>query len=235
MRPALRKRFYERAGVGAETEGAHPVLLDERPVRTPVRRTLAAPTRALAQAISDEWQAQSDVIDPARMPLTRLANTIIDGVMAAPDAVADEIEKYLGSDLLCYRAERPEGLVALQERHWNPILDWSRNELDASFAVAAGVTFMAQSRDAIAAAARAIPRDAWRLGAVHTVTTLTGSALLALALGRGATDVDAAWAAAHVDEDWNMAQWGRDELALARREFRFNEMRAAAQVLALTS
>ncbi len=235
MRPKLRKRFYARAAVGADANGAHLILLDDKPVRTPARLLLAAPTPTLARAIADEWQAQADVIDPARMPLTLLANTIIDGVAATQAAVADEVEKYLGSDLVCYRAEQPDRLIAIQDQHWNPILDWARTVLGARFVVATGMRFLAQPADAVAAARDAIPRDPWRLGAVHTVTTLTGSALIALALAEGAIDVDTACAAAHVDEDWNLDYWGRDALALARREYRLAELGAAAQVLALVS
>ncbi len=64
------------------------------------------------------------------------------------------------------------------------------------------------------------------------VTTLTGSALIALAVARGALTVDQAWDAANVDEDWNMSLWGRDELALKRRAVRFADMQAACAVLA---
>jgi chaperone required for assembly of F1-ATPase len=96
-----------------------------------------------------------------------------------------------------------------------------------------GVMFAEQPRGAIAAAHSAIPAEPWRLGAVSSIAALTGSALIALALAHGALDIEAAWAAAHVDEDWQMQQWGRDELALARRDFRYAEMRAAAQVLRL--
>jgi chaperone required for assembly of F1-ATPase len=165
------------------------------------------------------------------MPLTRLANTVIDGVAATSQAVAAEIEKYLGSDLVCYRAESPDRLVVRQSQRWDPILAFARDALGARFEITYGVRFVTQSPEAIAAARRAIPVDPWRLGAVHAVMTLTGSALIALALERGAVTLDDAWAAAHVDEDWNMDLWGRDELALERREARFAEMQAAARVL----
>jgi chaperone required for assembly of F1-ATPase len=193
---------------------------------------LAAPTLALAEAIAAEWQAQKDVIDPAKMPLTRLANAIIDGVADAPQPVAAEIAKYLASDLLLYRASSPPGLVERQAQHWDPILDWARQALGADFKLGEGVVHVAQPEAALAAARAAIPLEPWRLGAVHAMTTLTGSALIALAMARGALSADAAWQAAHVDEDWNLAQWGRDEMAAARREFRFAEFQAAATVLA---
>lgn len=230
-RPNLRARFYKSAQAGEGGEGGVPVLLDGRGVRTPAKSPLVAPSRELAQAIAAEWDAQRDTIDPARMPLTRLANAIIDGVVPRPQPAADEIVKYLGSDLLCYRAEEPEGLVAAQARHWDPVLRWAREKLGARFVLAQGVSFAAQPDEAVTAAAAAIPKHPWRLGATNSATALTGSALLSLALAHGAIDADAAWAAAHVDEDWNMSKWGRDEQALERRAYKFAEMQAAAQVL----
>ena len=230
VRPHLRRRFYQRAEV-EDADGEFRIVLDGRPVKTPARRTLAAPTRALAQALAAEWEAQRDVIDPAKMPLTRLANTIIDGVTDATSAVADEVKRYLACDLMFYRAPGPAGLVAWQAEAWDPVLAWMRETLGARFVLAEGIAFVAQPAQSLAAASSAIPTDPWRLGAMHAVTTLTGSALIAIALARGALSVDAAWAAAHVDEDWNMKFWGRDALALERRAARFSEMQAAATVL----
>jgi chaperone required for assembly of F1-ATPase len=189
--------------------------------------------QALTELIALEWQAQVEVIDPPRMPVTRLANVIIDGIATSPDAVTDEIEQYLGSDLLCYRADAPPGLVERQTKSWDPILAWARDELGAHFVRAEGVVFVAQPEAAIAAARAAIPKDVWRLGAVASITMLTGSALLALALNAGALDADTAWAAAHVDEDWQMSQWGSDSEAVKRRDGRRAEFDAAVTVLNL--
>jgi chaperone required for assembly of F1-ATPase len=229
LRPQLPRRFYRSAGVG-EAEGEFRLLLDGRPVKTPARHPLAVPTRALAQAIADEWQAQGERIDPARMPLTRLANSILDGVRMAVTPVASAIAKYLASDLLFYRADVP-GLAARQTVLWDPILDWVREELGASFVLSEGAVFVEQPAAALAKARSAVPGDPWRLGALHSMTTLTGSALLALAVLRGRLSVEDAWHAAHVDEDWNFEQWGRDAPALERRAFRFAEMQAAARLL----
>jgi chaperone required for assembly of F1-ATPase len=230
LRGPLRKKFFTKAST-EKAGGDFAVLLDGRPVRTPGRRALAAPSSQIAQAIADEWQSVEEFIDPARMPMTRLANTTIDGVAGAEDRVAAEIEKYLASDLVFYRATEPEGLVARQSEHWDPMLAFAREKLGARFVLGAGVTFVTQPEHALQAARQSIPRHPWRLGAIHVAMTLTGSALLALALAAGETTVDAAWSAAHVDEDWNMAFWGRDEEALKRRAFRFAEMQAAATVL----
>src|SRR4051812_38679994 len=127
VRPSLRRRFYKLATVGPEGE-AFRVLLDGRPIRTPGRRVLAAPSHRLAEEIAAEWEAQTEVVDPAKMLLTRLANTVIDGVADNPSEVAAEVGNYLGSDLLFYRADGPEGLVARQAEHWDPLLEWARDE-----------------------------------------------------------------------------------------------------------
>jgi chaperone required for assembly of F1-ATPase len=232
MRPPLRRRFYRTATVGRAEDG-FPLLLDGRPARTPAGGRLSAPAEAVAQAIAAEWEAQADAIDPARMPLTRLANSIIDGVEAKTAEVAEEIAKYLRSDLLFYRALEPAGLVERQARHWDPVIAWAGEGLGAAFLVTQGTVFIEQAPGALLAARAAIPTEPWRLGAVSSMTNLTGSALLALALAAGRLSAEAAWEAAHVDEDWNMEQWGRDALALERREYRWREMRAAAALIEL--
>lgn len=231
-RPNLRKRFYEKATV-VEGEGGFAVLLDGKPVRTPARRALAAPSEAFAEAIAQEWNAQVETIDPACMPLTRLANAAIDGVADARATVAAEVVNYLGSDLVCYRADAPEGLVEKQAQTWDPVLGWAAAALGARFTVVEGIVHVAQPAHAIAAARTAVPGDPWRLAAVSSITTLTGSALLALALAHGAIDANDVWVAAHVDEDWQMSQWGRDDMAMARRDLRFAEFQAATKVLTL--
>jgi chaperone required for assembly of F1-ATPase len=230
-RATLRKRFYSQAHIGEAADGGFPLLLDGKPVKTPARRALTAPTPPLAQAIAEEWNAQAALIDPAGMPLTRLANAVIDAVADMPDAVAEEVAKYLGSDLLCYRAATPEGLVASQTRAWDPVLAWAQEAIRARFVLAQGVVHVAQPAETIAAMGAKIPADPWRLGAVSTITTLTGSALLALALAEGALDADAAWAAAHVDEDWQRSQWGSDDAEIERRAYRYGEFGAAVTVL----
>jgi len=233
-KPALRKRFYTAATAGTVADaGGYPLLLDGKPVRTPAKRVLAAPALPLTEKLAGEWAAQTETIDPQRMPLTRLANVVIDALTTAPQPVIDEVAKYLGSDLVCYRAGTPAALVARQAQAWDPVLAWAHETLGARFVQVEGVVFAEQPAAAIDAARRAIPSEPWRLGAVASVTVLTGSALLALMMAHGALDAEAAWAAAHVDEDWQMHQWGHDEAALARRAVRRDEMQAAADVLAL--
>jgi chaperone required for assembly of F1-ATPase len=235
MRRSLRTRFFERAQV-EESDGAFRITLDGRPIRTPAQRLLEPPVRSLAEHVAREWDAQRDVVDPAKMPLTRLANAIIDGVADAAPAMIADLEKFLACDLVLYRAETPQGLVIRQAAAWDPILEWAAARLGARFCCRSGMSFRAQPEDALRAARAAIPasatrRDAWRLGAMHSITTSTRSALTALAVAGEALSPTQAWGAAHVDEDWNMEQWGADELALALRADRFAEMQAAALVL----
>lgn len=233
MRP-LRRRFYESVALRETPEGVA-VELDGRPVRTPARRLLAFPNAAVAEVAAAEWRDQAEFVDPARMPLTRLANAVIDAVADKPGEVAAEIARYLGSDLLVYRAEAPERLVARQSLLWDPVLAWARDVHGARFVLVEGVVFTSQPERAIEAMRVLLPRGPWRLGALHVVTTLTGSALLALALAEGAVTAEEAWTAGHLDEDWNMELWGQDDEALARRAARRTEFAAAAAVLALVA
>jgi len=230
MRAPQRKRFYAGADV-AEAEGGFSILLDGKPIRTPSGRPVIAPSRAIADAIAAEWNAQGETIDPLTMPLTRFANSVIEGVIDRVDAVRDDIAKYLGSDLLFYRAGHPEGLVAREARHWDPILFWAAETLGAHFILAEGIVHVVQPDSAIAAARAAFPADPWAVAALHVVTTLTGSALLALALAHGVRDAEQTWAAAHVDEDWNIEKWGLDEEVAARRAARLVDFEAAVGIL----
>jgi chaperone required for assembly of F1-ATPase len=228
-RAPQRKRFYQEAGV-AETDGGFAVTLDGKPIRTPSGRQVVAPTSSIAEAIAAEWNAQGETIDPLTMPLTRFANSVGE-VTERVDAVADDVEKYLGTDLLFYRAGHPEALVAREAAYWDPVLAWAANQLGAHFILSEGIVHVAQPEQAIKAAREVFPTDPWSVAALHVVTTVTGSALLALALYREAMDCDDVWAAAHVDDDWNVEKWGVDEEVAARRAARFIDFRAAVTVL----
>ena len=233
MRTPLPKRFYKAVSVEQDGE-VFGVRLDGKPVRTPGKALLALPNEAAAALVAGEFEAQAEVIDPVTMPTLRLVNTAIDGVAADPQAVLEDILRFAWSDLLCYRADGPQGLVDRQNRHWDPVLDWARNELGARFNLAEGVIHVEQPRGTIAVLGAHLARraDPLRLASLHVMTSLTGSALLALAVEAGGLDTDAAWLAAHVDEDWQIEQWGQDAEALSRRAQRRRDMMAAAGLLA---
>ncbi len=231
-RVQLPKRFYKHAAVARDGEG-FAVTLDGRQVRTPGRSPLSVPSAAIAEAVAAEWEAQADVIDPGTMPLTRLVNTALDGVANAREAIARDVAAYAASDLVCYRAEDPDGLVAMQAAAWDPLVDWFAGRYGVTLRLAAGVMPVEQDHAAIEALGEALcMRTALDLAALHTLTTLAGSAVIALAVTDGVIDADTGWAAAHVDEDWQIRLWGEDAEAMARRALRKQEFDAAAMVLA---
>jgi chaperone required for assembly of F1-ATPase len=232
MKTALPKRFYKAVTI-AEAEGGHVVQLDGRSVRTPAGAVLVLPNAAAATLVADEYAAQEERIDPLTMPVTRLANTAFDGVSSAADAVLEDILKFSTSDLLCYRADSPEALVERQADAWDPVLDWARSELGARFILAEGVMHVEQPRETIGAVAVHLRKRAepFRLAAIHLMTSLTGSALLALAVEAKAIDAEKAWVAAHVDENWNIEHWGDDAEAVKRQANRKRDMMAAATLL----
>ena len=229
-RTPRRKRFYARADL-LEIDGGFTVTLDGKPIRTPSGRQVVAPVKEIAEAVAAEWEAQRDTIDPLTMPMTRFANSVVQSVVDRAELVADDVAKYLQSDLLFYRAGHPEALVAREAEHWDPVLFWAADALGAHFILAEGVVHVRQPDAAVQAARAAFPADPWSIAALHVVTTLTGSALLALALAHGVLDPDSVWTAAHVDEDWNASKWGVDAEVAARRAARLVDFRAAASIL----
>jgi chaperone required for assembly of F1-ATPase len=235
MRPPLPNRFYKSAGI-EERDGAFHLVLDGRPARTPGKNAIAVPERSLGEAAAAEWNRQGAQIDPSTMPLTRIVNSAIDGAAPRREAVIADIAKYAGSDLVCYRAGEPERLVADQAAAWDPILAWAREALGAQFFLGEGVVHVAQPGATLAAVRAHLEAIAspFRLAALHVMTTLTGSVLIALAHAAGRLDADAAWAAAHVDERYQESLWGEDEEAVLRRAAREAEFRAASRVYALS-
>ena len=226
--PQPPKRFYNAAHVVQTPEGWQ-VQLDGRPVKTPKRGVLLLPTQALAEAVAAEWEAQRASVDPRTMPLTKLANTTLDGVVGHEAAVRAEIVAYAGNDLLCYRAERPERLAQLQHEQWDPLLSWATEQFGARLHTTTGVMPVRQSEDCVSHLREAVAAlDAFALASTHVMTTLTGSAVLALAYIHGRLTVEEAWTAAHLDEDFQIAQWGEDAEARKRRDARHAEMLAAA-------
>jgi len=239
MKKGLPKRFYKEAKAEVQ-DGAFAILLDGKPVKTPAKNPLALPTFAAAEAVAAEWQAQDVYIDPEYMPLTRIVHSALDGVAREVQACVGEIVKYSGTDLVCYRASEPEPLVKAQAAAWDPYLAFARDKLGASFICVDGVIFKAQPEAACrsvheAVQAIAAPRASgvFALSALNVMTSLTGSALIALGVAHRAFDAEAAWTAAHADEDYQMKVWGHDEEALHRRARRWIEMEAAVRLFRL--
>lgn len=229
----MANRFYSTVAVEA-TGGGWRILLDGRTVKTPQRAELSLPSEALAQAIAEEWQAQTDEIVPATMPLTKLANTALDAVTGREAEVGEDILRFAARDLLCYRADQPQDLEDRQREVWDPLIHWANEHYGARLCLAAGVMPIDQPAEAIASLRTGIVcRDAFALTALHVMTSLTGSAILPLAHICGRLTLDEAWAAAHLDEDFQIARWGEDAEAKARRDARYKEMAAASRFFQL--
>jgi chaperone required for assembly of F1-ATPase len=236
LNKTLPRRFYEKVSV-QQRDATFVLLLDGRAAKSPGRNQMALPCLAAARALADEWSARGKTIDPAAMPLTRIVNSAIDGVARRLDATVDEIARYAGADLVCYRAAGPRTLIDAQAAAWNFVLAFACENLGTHFICTEGVEFVEQPEPARAAVKEAIKRIAnsgpaapFALAALHVMTTLTGSVLLALAVAHGKLTSIEAWVAAHVDEDFEMRAWGEDAEALRRRARQWREMEAAARL-----
>lgn len=233
MKRPLPKRFYESVGM-EERENGFSITLDGKSVKTPAKNLLTLPTREAAELVVAEWAGQGEFIDPAIMPVTKLANTAIDAVSNSLSEVFDEIVRFAGTDLLCYRADGPTELIDRQAARWDAVLSWVATAHGARFFLVEGVMHQEQPAEAVAAYARALERyrEPFQVSCLNVVTTLTGSAVLTLAFAEGAFDLDEVWSLAHLDEDWTIERWGSDAEAEARREARYGEFASAASLFA---
>ncbi len=209
------KRFWTQARA-MKVEDGFTVHLDDRPVRSPAKAPLIVPTRAVAEEIAQEWQAQDTLIKPDTMPFTRAANSAIDRVTPQHAEVAALIADYGDSDLICYRAEGPDGLVRRQAEAWDPLIGWAADHLDASLRTQTGVMHVAQDAGALSRLRQRVAAfDAFELTAFHDLVALSGSLVLGFAACSDLHPVDHLWDISRIDENWQIEQWGADEQAEA--------------------
>jgi chaperone required for assembly of F1-ATPase len=227
------KRVYKKAKPVATT-GGYGVALDGKPLWTPGKRNLVVPNKMLAAAIADEWNAQTEEVRPTSMPMTRLATTALDRVSPNREAVVNQTAKYAGTDLVCYRAARPQALSARQQAVWQPLLDWAVLRFDASLRVTTGVIPQSQSPATLRAFAAAVAeRDDFTLTALHAATAASGSLVIGLALLEGHVDADEAFAASQLDESFQIEAWGEDAEQAERRRALAGDIEAAARLISL--
>jgi len=223
------KRFYKEVGVADRG-----ILLDGKTLKTPRGVALVLPTDALAEAVAAEWRAQGEEIVPAEMPLTKLANTAIDGVVPRRDEVIAEIAAFARHDHLCYRTDTPAELVARQNAAWDPLLDWVAERYGAPLLTAHGITSIAQPEESLAALKEAVETfDPFTLAALHVVASIAGSLSLALAVADKRLTAGEAFAASQVDERYQAEKWGLDGEAEARARHLAKELDAAARFMDL--
>jgi len=227
------KRFYKQVSI-APVEGGFGVLLDGKSVKTPARNVLALPTEKLANAIAAEWQAQGEEVIATAMPLLRLANSVIDGVAANREAVIDAILRFGENDLLCYRAHQPPELAVRQREAWDPLLDWARQKHGAQMTVAEGLTHIDQRPETLAALRRAMEGlDAFTLGGLHVIASITGSTVLALAVAQGEISGAQAFELSRIDEIYQADKWGEDAEAAKRTTALAHELGKAVELIGL--
>jgi len=227
------KRFWTDVSVGQET-GGWSIALDGRPVRTPARASLVVPNKALAEAIAGEWRDVEGEIDPRAMPLTGLANAAIDRVAPDKDTFATGLARYAEADLVCYRADNPDGLVERQAESWDELLAWARRRFDVDFVTTSGVAHVEQPPATVQRLAHAVASlDAFRLAGLSPLVTIGGSLIAALAVLEKAITPDEAWQAVSLDERWQLEQWGSDAEAEAALDNRRRDFMAAARFLEL--
>lgn len=227
------KRFYKEA-LARPADGGFCIALDGKPIRTPGGVTVLIPHRALADALAAEWEAQGAEMKPARMEINQLVNIAMDRIAVNPEAMVEEIAAYAGSDLLCYRAQAPAGLVARQQKAWDPLLDWAEARFGIRFAVTAGIIPVSQDILALQKIKAVIGLDdPFRLSALRALTGLGGSLILAMAVREGHLDAMTAWRVAHIDEDWQREKWGEDSEAGTARANAYRAFASAAHMMDL--
>lgn len=226
-----KKRFWRETQV-ERVEGGFAVCLDGRPIRTPAARPLTLPTRAYAQMVAAEWEAQSDRVDPESMPATRSANLAIDRIEARFDEVVETIAAYGASDHLCYRADAPAALVARQAQAWDPLLDWVAGRFAAPLRVTRGVMPVSQPAESILRLRAVVAtQGCFEICALHDLVALSGSLVLGLAALERIAEPEALWALSRIDEDWQSEQWGEDEEAIVTAQRRKTGFLHAAALL----
>jgi len=227
------KRFYDQVGYVAQDCG-FAIQLDGRSVKTPMKKQLLLPSEALAQAVQSEWEVQGEKIDPHAMPLTRLANAALDRIDAERDAVIEQIIRFCGTDLLCYRADAPDSLVEVQAQAWDPLLTWLKSDLDIHLPVAIGITPISIEDGVEAKFETQIDAlDVFALSGLGAIVSAAGSLVVGLGVLHGHIDGEQAYLAASVDERYQLDRWGADDDAEAQLKGREKDIKAAAVFLSL--
>ena len=225
------KRFYKAVSVEDSPEG-FTVLLDQRAIKRPDGKPVAVPFKALADMICEEWEGQEGFVDLQTMPITRLAQRACQVDGQERQRLIDEVVKYASSDLLCYRASEPDGLVLRQAKEWQPLLDWAGDAFGISFDVTTGLSVIAQPEASLSALrAHVSSLNDFELCGLSPAVALLGSAILGLALHAKKQNAQEALETSQLDELWQVEQWGEDEEAAERRKGLNRDLTAIALFL----
>ena len=208
------------------------ILLDDEFLQTPKKNKVLLPTRELAQKVAKEWRQQKEIIDPTKMPYTRLANSALDTVKESFDTVVADVLHYGDTDLVCYRADSPEDLVKLQNKHWDPILDWAKNQFKIEVKITNGINYKAQDPVQLRKLSREISSyNFFTLTGFYDLVTISGSLLIALAVYYSHVSLKRGFDISFLDEDWQRKKWGQDEESIKNRANKFREFQIAYRFL----
>lgn len=227
------RRFYKSVAVITGEHGWG-VTLDGKSLRSPAKKDLSLPSRALAAAIAAEWNAQGEKVRPQSMPLMQFAATAIDRVGPERARIVADLAGYAGTDLICYRASEPPSLVARESQHWDPLMDWLRRRYDVSLNVTRGIVPVSQPPATLEALARVVEgHDDFALAALATLVSASGSLVIGLAVADRQLTPEQAAHAAQLDELYQAERWGEDKEAVERRVGQLAELVAARRFLDL--
>lgn len=226
----MAKRFYEAVTL-AEQDDGFIVKLDAHVLKTPAKSALVLPTKALAQLVADDWQAQGEEVDTLSMLHMRLVSTALDRVAGVMPETRTAFAAYGMSDLLCYRAEAPDPLIAKQAQGWDPILAWAKTQFGIVLQVTHSVLPIEQPAQTEEILKQVAGEDAFRLTGLAHTAALLGSGVLALALEQGEISPEQAYELAFLDDLFQIETWGRDEEAQVRLDNIALEIKAIARYL----
>ena len=218
------KRFYKKVEVSSIDLGFR-ITLDDKALLSPGKTKLVVPSKALANAIADEWRNQEDQIIPSTMPFMVLSSTAVDRVRPRSDDTIDEILSFLETDLLCYRAQEPDALVREQNEVWQPLLNWCEGLIGSAFNVTSGIMPVSQVPTLVPSARKILRSyNDFELLGLHQFTSISGSAVIGLALSENHIELEAAYQAAFIDDYFQINNWGEDADASLRIANRRREM-----------
>lgn len=231
------KRFYQSVSV-QEGAAGYSIYLDKRAVQTPLKHDVILPSQALAEAVATEWDAagrdETD-IDPSLMPIFSMAVTVADRVDGQENILRDELMRYGGNDVICYRAATDTGDIhAHQKEHWDSWCQWAETELGVGLVLTEGLMPVNQPDNVQHALAELVSGiDGWQLGCGYRAVTLGGSFVLGYAFLQRKLSANSLFDLCFLDELYQNKKWGLDEEAALRHTNIRSELKDLESILSM--
>ena len=228
-----RRRAWESVTI-QNSGSSFVIFLDKKLLLSPKGNEILLPTKKLANRICEEWHQQKKIVEPLKMPFTRLVNSAIDKVAENFESIIKDLVSYGDTDLVCYRTNSPQDLVLRQKKYWDPILDWSKTELKINLKTVRGIRYQAQDKEELEKISQEIiTLDPLSLTAFYELVTISGSILIALAVIHKHITAEEGLDISFLDEDWQREKWGQDEESIKNKANKLDEFLTAFQFLEL--